>query len=507
MELSQGERAGKVPQTRADGMQARHRLQASAVTFLTLIVAVIFALAGPQATILKEPSFGSGEGIDLVNNVGGWGHAFRFVNLYSNSLALSFDINANTSALDSRVTTRDVRLWLEWAGVDEDGNLSLFRNGTIDRSITCVKIADVAQCSRVLIFMDHYVTFERYDFRVRILPQDRDRAKFIESVDFLFEFENLKFAIWEIRLTYFCFGISVLASLWWLFLCRADFQRFQASKGRIDGLAGSRSVASSVARSLCCGLLCCKANKSGESCPYRTPRQRWMLALLVGLMLYNQPFYGMEYVPDATVRRIFVLISTMFQLGFASVLIVFWLCEFEYLYKGEQSRKSLSIKLVVVAVFWTGATVLYSRLISRQIADRMYNYYDDMELFGEGVVFLIASAVVLGFWLLYTVVRAIGISKAMDDNQRFLLVFHTLHLALFILGIASGAFFFKDPRHSQFTFLFQFMANFYVLELVYLFSPVSLFATTQDSASGEVSQTSEQHIEFTEVPLQSRNQV
>mmetsp|Transcript_433 Transcript_433/g.565 ORF Transcript_433/g.565 Transcript_433/m.565 type:complete len:515 (+) Transcript_433:388-1932(+) len=481
---------------KVDTLEKTGRRNLYIASFVGFIVAVLFAVLGPVSLFDLSPKDGSGENIDLKKV--GWGHSFVFVNLYSNHFRLSMKPKANASMMTSRHLSKDIMVHIEWAGVDHHDSVQVFSNKTVPRKVDCFNVDGVVECNDVLLFLDSYITFKRYYFTIKIPDEYKYQIDFIENVDFMFTYENLKFAIWEIRVNYFAYGLSVLASLYWFYVCKMASVRYDAMNHRLE----EDTVSSSKFR--CFRRICCCFNRS--VCPYRTSEQRWMIALLIALMCYNQPLYGFQYLNDEGWKMFFVNLSVFMQFGFVCMLMLFWLISFETLYRPPPYGKWFYIpKILFTTVFWIIGVSLYANIVSKKHSDRLYDWYDDSTITQPIVIVLSVFGGFYFFWMLFIGLKASGHLFSLDPGQKLVFFGHVWRIILISVGIAAGAVFGEDIRYSRFTFFYQFLFNFYLMELVYIFQPVTkTTAALRDEGLGAVSdEVGVQDIEISSVAPRS----
>jgi len=400
---------------------------------------------------------------------GGW----KFVNnKYSNNFELILTPVPKGSMTD-RELKRDITLNVTVSAFrygHEDEFTVVGQRSELVRQVEChfSTTKNRSICKPITVFHDPYVSFEGYRFDVALVGE----INWLAHVNYDIKQEQLKFAIWEIRINYTCFGLAVIGLIYWVIICKVDFRRSQHCKDELDVMRVNAFFCN-------CGT---------NSCPYRNAAQKWILTLLIGVSLYNQPLYGFQYLHTSEWREFFIILSAVLQVAFASILLVFFLAVFESLYKEPPyGRLFYWPKVLFGLYFFVGGSIIYGRAISRNIDDIFYLWKEDESFVESASAFFALSTLFYTLWISFVILRALSHIRSFSSVMLKIILFGHLWRALaVIIGVAIGTYFAGDLRFRNVTFFYQYMLTFYVLEVVFLYQPVSRDVLFVDDAASEL---------------------
>ncbi|GBG29502.1 G protein-coupled receptor 1 [Hondaea fermentalgiana] len=431
---------------RLDVMSKKQRVVYVVWTLVGIAACLVAGLTGPDAFYEKEPFGELGNGVDLANKP--WAHAWVFGdNKYSHHLGLYFTPNPKSGYLEDRRFVRDIHLDIVLSGVTYNGKVVNLVNTTVPRRVSCVR----GDCEDVLVFWDEFVSYKRYSWVVSTADSSVGETDWIEDVDFFFRAETIEFAVWQIRMNYLCFGLSVIGLIFWQIACRRDALRARA-RNTFDADATSTS--------------CC--------CPYRTPTQKWILALGIAVALYNQPLLGFQYIRASTLRYVFIAASVVMQTAFLSILLVFWIEVFETMYRSTRpGMLSRALKICFALMFWITGCIVYGMTAYTANTNYVYDWTENDDLITAVRVTCIAFGVIYLCWALFFILRAAShIGQFGGRSLKLVLFGHVWRLLATCVGIFLGLVNEQDVRFTHVYYFFQFLFTLYVLEVMVLYQPV-----------------------------------
>merc|ERR1712107_908423 len=112
---------------------------------------------------------------------------------------------------------------------------------------------------------------------------------------FYIKTESVDFARWEIYINSLFFGISAIATFWWFYICKTNFN--YRSHQSEEEMSGNISDTYNIHLSNSESKITMKKSCGCIPWPY-TGDQEWVAKLAIGLIFYNQPFYFGYYVKD-----------------------------------------------------------------------------------------------------------------------------------------------------------------------------------------------------------------
>lgn len=204
--------------------------------------------------------------------------------------------------------------------------------------------------------------------------------------------------------------------------------------------------------------------------------QKWTAFILFGLMAANNPFFALELIFEGWFP---VFLDQVMLVTFVSMLFLFWLVMFDGVRKDAVQRTLLKFyvpKVILVALFWITALVVFTLSELRRIDDPLYDETTDDPAFIFFVVTEIIIAVIYLFWLIYVVCRACQESRTfplLGVRIRFFALFTLAVVIVMVSGIAFEEF---GPttaiKGNPMTLLaYLTLYNFYVYVLAFMYLP------------------------------------
>ncbi|KAM4866398.1 transmembrane protein 181 isoform 2-T2 [Thomomys bottae] len=212
--------------------------------------------------------------------------------------------------------------------------------------------------------------------------------------------------------------------------------------------------------------------------------QKWMSALLLLLLLYNDPFFPLSFLVNSWFPG---MLDDFLQSLFLCALLLFWLCAYHGI-RVQGERKCLTFylpKFLIVGLLWLASVTLGIWQTANELHDPMYQYRVDTGNFQGMKVFFMVVAAVYILYLLFLVVRACSELRHMpyvDLRLKFLtaLTFAVIVISIVILYLRFGAQVLEDNFVAELSTHYQNSAeflsfygllNFYLYTLAFVYSP------------------------------------
>jgi len=206
-----------------------------------------------------------------------------------------------------------------------------------------------------------------------------------------------------------------------------------------------------------------------------TYQQVWTLVLLLGVVLFNNPFFALEYLIPGT---FFLFVDALFKNGFIALLLLFWMASIEELRETETFRftdKKHIPKFVICLAYLLFSVIAYtgesSALKSDPVGAPMHKTGLFIAFFVLAFLSFLAGIGYTGY-LGYRSLKAIASDKQMFTRLCFIAIpTAVVSLAIFI-GACSGGYGTGATGTFEFIF-FSFLYNLYTWVLVAGYWPVS----------------------------------
>jgi hypothetical protein len=321
--------------TKKDGMTWRGLACAMILPALFMLASAAVGSNGPTVLLLRRPGPDS-VGIDFSDSVmttctteadGSaraaliprcYSHFFVFTSRWTQYFDLQLAVGPPTSA-SGRPFSSKMPLRVEWYGQEATGSWVKVVDGVVLRPLEC----DAGgYCWPVQVFRTSVVAYSSYFARVSIAMNATSdsavRALIGPSSDVLFRYRNPSFAMWELGFKAALLTLNLAVITWFAWA---------------SGWPGCGTVRYA-------SLRCCRAFVSSR---WSSPTSRlgfqnearvgWTLALLIGLLAFNEPLlwatYYAPYTPDGTVRAdALPFLNLAGQVTFVLLLCAFWIVEF-----------------------------------------------------------------------------------------------------------------------------------------------------------------------------------
>eukprot|EP01028_Stygiella_incarcerata_P010869 TRINITY_DN5893_c0_g1_i1.p1 TRINITY_DN5893_c0_g1~~TRINITY_DN5893_c0_g1_i1.p1 ORF type:complete len:583 (+),score=138.00 TRINITY_DN5893_c0_g1_i1:207-1751(+) len=215
------------------------------------------------------------------------------------------------------------------------------------------------------------------------------------------------------------------------------------------------------------------ASKLHKYKAFVTTEQKWILALVIGCILMNNPFFALSFLVDGW---FFPFLDTLFITLFLTMILLFWLImSHMILVPKPDDRKWYKFylpKFVLLGLLWVLfiTVILWTRLHSM---DDSGTTAEDMDGFYTIFFLLALLCLVYLFYLFYIVFRIIGQRKVIARVGPRVAVLWGLSMAVVAVIIASIVLRFYGPTsNSAAVFLVMFsLFNLYACILGYFFLP------------------------------------
>jgi len=206
-----------------------------------------------------------------------------------------------------------------------------------------------------------------------------------------------------------------------------------------------------------------------------TYQQVWTLVLLLGVVLFNNPFFALEYLIPGT---FFLFVDALFKNGFIALLLLFWMASIEELRETEtfnfRDKKHIP-KFIIVMAYLLFSVIAYTgesaELKSDPVGAPMHKTPLFIAFFVLAFLSFLAGVGYTGY-LGYRSLKAIASDKQMFTRLCFIAIpTAVVSLAIFI-GACSGGYGTGATGTFEFIF-FAFLYNLYTWVLVAGYWPVS----------------------------------
>ena len=157
----------------------------------------------------------------------------------------------------------------------------------ISRTVACTTEEG---CTKATVFKSTSVDYSIYIFTMQSLMEAED-MEWISHIDFTFVYRNYQYGVYEFTFKSVFAAISIICATVFIYKSKTTIYE-----------------------------------------------QKWIAALFVSLVMYNNPIYFLEYVLP---RDVIGWVDAIFQATFVSMLMLYWLVTFDGL-RQDQDRTLLS---------------------------------------------------------------------------------------------------------------------------------------------------------------------
>jgi len=207
-----------------------------------------------------------------------------------------------------------------------------------------------------------------------------------------------------------------------------------------------------------------------------TLEQQWTLALLLGLIGYDNPFFPINVTTGSWFP---VILDQILLVSFVSLLLFFWIIMYDGIRMDGVEKTFVKFylpKVSLVLVFWICAIIVYSWFSLHDIVDPVYSTeVTDNAGFVFFSVVLGIVAVAYVFYVLWTIGKAYQHSRTiplLSLRLKALGIFSGLIIIAVAVGIVFNFVGSRSSESSQFlTYLGLFNLYVYLLTFVYLPAP------------------------------------
>ncbi|KAH3766101.1 transmembrane protein [Pelomyxa schiedti] len=206
--------------------------------------------------------------------------------------------------------------------------------------------------------------------------------------------------------------------------------------------------------------------------------QRFLLALAVGLLLFDNPFYSMRFL---VASWFFLFLDSVFGACFSTILLLYWLFSFEKARKSgkKQSTFSIGMKLACASLFFVFVVIMYSW---RDIVDKKDPIFGTTSTMSGALAFMVLGIVMFllcSFWAI--ILGVTGLSAALKRKSP-IVRFIFLGIPSVVVALSEIAALFEvvfNPKESATEYLyFLVIKNVFVCLVTYgLLPPHSFIAS------------------------------
>eukprot|EP01112_Ceratiomyxa_fruticulosa_P014568 TRINITY_DN4189_c0_g1_i1.p1 TRINITY_DN4189_c0_g1~~TRINITY_DN4189_c0_g1_i1.p1 ORF type:complete len:479 (-),score=60.65 TRINITY_DN4189_c0_g1_i1:71-1507(-) len=418
----------------------RKQFLLSFVAFVVLfIICIIIGSSGPHAHITH--SFSAWRcpagvvsydpfvcpGVDLEGTTNStWHGIITDLTLLNQNLELSAVIqnkNPDTS-VDTRVTFR-VSIGVKKAGSTQW--TPVVYPELHPRNVICN--AGTSQCAPVTLAREVYLNSPAYRFNVSIAEAPGTHP-FIGDVNFTLSVYNASYTIFEVWFR-------------WVFL----------------------ALTLAVSAALVTWLRHLKWNEW-------TLEQQWTVALLMGLVAYDNPFFPVTILVQGW---FFPLLDQMFTAAFVSMLLYFWVVMFDGLRREGEPRTFVGfylVKSILVGLIFICSVIVYAWFQLHQIIDPVWStdLKDNPGWVFFSIVLVILSVIYFAhlLWLVVVTWKRSRTLPLLGLRLKVLGIFSILVIVVVVVGMVFNFVGAEQDSSAQFlTYLGLFNLYIYFLTLVY----------------------------------------
>jgi len=513
---------------------SRTTLACTVITFFTFLG--IFALIGsngPSVSLTSAAGGASGASVALFDYASKcdtapdgsimprinycWSHDVDFETRFVQSFTLSFTMIRRISNINF-LQTADVpmKLAVDWFGYTPERGYFLIHSGNVSRTARCY--ASQLSCEPTSVIKTVAIPVTKYHIRVYLDPvvalSLSSSPAFAGSASFSIRVMNPLFAMYELGFKAFFLTVSILALLYYSWMtgclycgmtCHLRtydylYRTFKqcSSKRRQDGHQFSSSANG-------------EAIFDGTSFA-REQSTNWVQALLIALVLFNEPLlWARYYYPNDGANLAYLSVAG--QMTFLAILLAYFLVEFGLLAAYANFENTVTPcrfyapKFFWVFVYWAMSMSVYAWIITQQQKDPLFDWAEFVystsftaksgagpggsEAVNAQLFFLYWSSILATLYLLYLtwlILRGCASILKFSLATRVVFSLHLLVIFSSALGISAGVIYSTEIDSALNLTYFNALFNAYILTLSWLYSPsayVDLEAQVVDDESGQ----------------------
>ncbi|ETM42297.1 hypothetical protein L914_12013 [Phytophthora nicotianae] len=200
--------------------------------------------------------------------------------------------------------------------------------------------------------------------------------------------------------------------------------------------------------------------------------QGFVVALVLSLILFNDPFYFTEATYGSNAARI---LSVGFQVTFFQMLLLFWLVVIDNLRlqgmeNGVSNVKFFGPKLIFVAFFWLIMAMYYGYIKYNRNNDVTWDPLAENNTFASLKALCGLFSAIFIVWYVALIVMSFREIRARRVRYRYLTILSVLMVVVSFAGLGSGELSPTPLSGGAWTSL-QTIFNVYVYALCYLYAP------------------------------------
>uniref|UniRef100_A0A7S1XTX2 Wntless-like transmembrane domain-containing protein n=1 Tax=Phaeomonas parva TaxID=124430 RepID=A0A7S1XTX2_9STRA len=420
----------------------------SAVSALVFIVACVIGATGPQVFRSKE-----GNVITVAVNENATLHSLiRDLSPENQLIFVAVEVEHPTMLSDDVELEYDQHFRIDYVDgydCDDCDRHRIVEDRQVTKRVRCP--ANKQFCNEVVIFSEHYLDYERYDLGITLsnpIPVvDSDCAGDSVQVKLSIDYINREYTRFELGFKYTFLFFSLLA------LLLPEY-----------GYLWS--------------LLAVPTNEWSFN-------QKWVLALGVLLVFYNDPFFAASIYKENGLD--FSVAHVTFLTIFFCAVMLFWLCIFERMAAGvPDSTWSAQIgfwmpKTVLIGFLGITTISLFVLIRTNMEEDASFEGIDDIDNYPAEVSIIATCTTIYAVWLLTLLFRTCNKFRKLSIEYQFIFCYTLVVILFTIAGILTGAMYPLPSTPIEFL-VFYAVFNSYILTLMYAYTPA---ARVGDKYEGE----------------------
>eukprot|EP00300_Choanocystis_sp_HF-7_P033505 c45860_g1_i1.p2 GENE.c45860_g1_i1~~c45860_g1_i1.p2 ORF type:complete len:550 (-),score=126.94 c45860_g1_i1:147-1796(-) len=203
-----------------------------------------------------------------------------------------------------------------------------------------------------------------------------------------------------------------------------------------------------------------------------TYEQRWVAVLLIGLILYNNPFVALQVL---VAGWFFPFLDIVFFATFFCLLLLFWLCMFDGIRKphAERDFKWFYVpKLALVGFIWLFFVTLLMWIQTAAVFDTTYASTKDIPGYEFITVLQLLLLLSYIFWLMFVIIRSVAERATSKYSGRIQLLggISAFVILITVIGLLVNTISTVSNNAAQFLSFFS-LYNLYVYVLAIAFMP------------------------------------
>lgn len=493
---------------------SRTTLACTVVTFFTFLgLFAVIGSNGPAVALTSAAGGADGASVALFDfaskcdtNPDGsimsrinycWSHDVDFETRFVQSFTLSFSILRRISNVNYLPEAHvPMKLAVDWFGYTPERGYFLIHSGNVSRTAHCYP--SQLSCELTSVIKTVAIPVTKYHIRVYANPAIAlslsGNPVFAGSASFSIRVMNPLYAMYELGFKAFFLTVSLLALIYYSWMTGCMYCGMTCHLRTYDYIYKA--------------LKRCRSRRQNDGGQFsggdqifdgtsfaREQSTNWVQALLVALVLFNEPLlWARYYYPNDGANLAYLSVAG--QLTFLAILLAYFLVEFGLLAAYANFENTVTPcrfyapKFFWVFVYWAMSMSVYAWLITQQQKDPLFDWAEFIyntsftaksgagpggsEAENAQLFFLYWSSILATLYLLYLtwlILRACASIMKFSLGTRVVFSLHLLVIFSAALGISAGVIYSTEIDTALNLTYFNALFNAYILTLSWLYSP------------------------------------